>query len=347
MEPFAKHWPELTVGILKPLRPGAMLRHPWLMARFGAVALPSAKMVSRVFRAERAKALFAGIAAHSFLSFDEPLSAAFAVILGAAAHARGWPIPRGGAQSITNALCAHLAMLGGSVKTNSRIEKLSTLAGYDVTLCDVTPVQLLRMVHGRFPARYARKLARYRYGPGVFKVDYALKCPIPWKAAECARAATVHLGGTFAEIAESEAAMRSGRHAERPFVLLSQPTLFDATRSPEGKHIAWAYCHVPNGSTVDMLPALEAQIERFAPGFQDCVLERRVLNPAALEKLNANLIGGDIAGGAVDLRQFFLRPTWRLYATPARDIYLCSSSTPPGAGVHGMCGYNAAKLALK
>ena len=346
MQPFAVHWCELTAGVLQPLRPASLLRHPLLMARFGLTALPSAKLLAGVFKGERAKALFAGIAAHSFLSLDAPLSAAFGVILGAAGHAVGWPIPRSGAQAITDALCAHLASLGGTVRTNTQIESLSSLVGYDFFLCDVTPLQLLRLARNKFPSRYARRLAKFRYGPGVFKVDYALNSPIPWKCHDCARAGTVHLGGTFAEIAASEHAMAHGRHAERPFVLLSQPTLFDPTRAPAGKHIAWAYCHVPNGSTVDMLPALEAQIERFAPGFQDCILERRVLPPAALEKLNANLIGGDISGGAVDFRQFFLRPTWRLYATPDASVYLCSSSTPPGAGVHGMCGYNAAKLAL-
>jgi len=346
-QPFANHWSALANGLLRPLRPQSIVRHPFLMARFGVAALPSAKTLVRLFRGGRAKALFAGIAAHSFLSLDDPLSAAFGIILGAAAHAVGWPIPRGGAQSITNALAAHLASLGGSIHTNSRIENLSTLSAYDVALCDLTPVQLLRVARNRFPARFSRRLAKFRYGPGVFKVDYALHCPIPWKSPDCARAATVHLGGTFAEIAASEHDMARGSHSERPFVLLSQPTLFDPTRAPAGQHIAWAYCHVPNGSTVDMLPALEAQIERFAPGFRDCILERRVLNPAALEKLNANLIGGDISGGAVDFRQFFLRPTWRLYATPDRQIFICSSSTPPGAGVHGMCGHNAAALALR
>lgn len=344
--PFVHRWPELTAAILHPIRPAALFRHPLLMARFAVSALPSARIVAGIFKGERAKALFAGMAAHSFLSLDAPLSASFGVVLGAAAHAVGWPIPRGGAQSITNALCGHLSSLGGTVRTNSRIENLSVLPGYDLYLCDVTPVQLLRLARNRFPLRYARALAKFRYGPGVFKVDYALHSPIPWKSPHCARAATVHLGGSFQEIAASEHDMAHGRHTERPFVILSQPTLFDATRAPAGKHIAWAYCHVPNGSTVDMLPALEAQIERFAPGFRDCVLERCVLTPAALEKGNANLIGGDIAGGAVDLRQFFFRPTWRLYATPDRTIYLCSSSTPPGAGVHGMCGYNAATLAI-
>jgi len=344
MQPFAEHWSDLSAEILRPLR--VFTRHPFLLARFGLAAFPSAKALSNLFRSERTKALFAGLAAHSFLSLDQPLTAAFGITLGAAAHAVGWPIPQGGAQSITNALCGHLAFLGGAVKTSKRIEDLSGLRECDAILCDVTPHQLLRIARNRFPMRFARRLAKFRYGPGVFKVDYALHSPIPWKAADCARAATVHLGGSSQEIAASEYAMSHGRHAERPFVLLAQPSLFDPTRAPAGKHIAWAYCHVPNSSTVDMLEALESQIERFAPGFRDCILARHIFSPAALEEMDANLIGGDISGGAMDLRQFFFRPTWRHYATPLRNVYICSSSTPPGGGVHGMCGYNAAKLAV-
>src|SRR5208337_3667167 len=230
--------------------------------------------------------------------------------------------------SSTNALCAYLAKLGGTVQTSTRVESLAAIGSYDVTLCDVTPRQLLRIAGERLSAAYKRQLENYRYGPGVFKVDYALSSPVPWKASECLRAATVHLGGTMEEIAASEDAMRHGHHAERPFVLLAQPTLFDPSRAPEGCHVAWAYCHVPNGSGFDMLPRLEAQIERFAPGFRDGVLARRVLTPASLESMDANLIGGDIGGGAMDLRQFLFRPTRRQYATSARDVYLCSSSTP-------------------
>jgi phytoene dehydrogenase-like protein len=341
--PFVKHWPALSSEILRPLR--ILPRHPFLLARFGLTAFPSARGLVHLFRSDRTKALFAGLAAHSFLSLNQPLSAAFGVTLGAAAHAVGWPIPRGGAQSITSALSAHLQTLGGTIKTSTLVADLSLLNGYDAILCDVTPHQLLRMARNRFPTRFARRLAKYRYGSGVFKVDYALHHPIPWKASDCARAATVHLGGSFQEIATSEYAMSHGRHADQPFVLLAQPSLFDPARAPAGKHIAWAYCHVPNGSTVDMLEPLESQIERFAPGFRDCVLARRIFSPAALESMDANLIGGDISGGAMDLRQFFFRPTWRHYATPVRNIYLCSSSTPPGGGVHGMCGHNAAKLA--
>jgi phytoene dehydrogenase-like protein len=259
----------------------------------------------------------------------------------------GWPIPKGGAQSIADALCGYLGSLGGEVHVSSKVTELSSLGEYDLALCDVTPRQLLQIAGGRLSSGYRRKLEQYRYGPGVFKVDYALSSPIPWKARECLRSATVHIGGALEELALSEDAMRHGRHAERPFVLLSQPTLFDPSRAPEGKHIAWAYCHVPNSSEFDMLPRLEAQIERFAPGFRDCVLARRVFSPASLEALDANLIGGDIGGGLMNMSQFLFRPTRHFYATSARDIYICSSSTPPGGGVHGMCGYNAAKLALK
>jgi phytoene dehydrogenase-like protein len=345
MQPFADRWSILAAEILRPF--SVFTRHPFLLARFGFVGFPPAKLIAQLFRSERTRALFAGLAAHSFLSLDEPLSSAFGIVLAAAAHAVGWPIPRGGAQSITDALGAHLISLGGALSTSTRIEDLSALSNYDAILCDVTPHQLLRLAPNRFPTRFARSLAKYRYGPGVFKVDYALSSPIPWKAPDCARAATVHLGGSLQEIAASEYDMYHGHHSEKPFVLLAQPTLFDPTRAPAGKHIAWAYCHVPNSSSVDMLPILESQIERFAPGFRDCILARRVFNSAALEKMDANLIGGDISGGAVDLRQFFFRPTWRHYATPARNIYICSSSTPPGAGVHGMCGHNAANQAAR
>jgi phytoene dehydrogenase-like protein len=343
--PLVEHWAELAPAILRPMV--RLPRHPFLLASFGLHALmPAASLAKRCFRSQRTRALFAGLAAHSFLALDEPLSASFGMVLGAAAHAVGWPIPRGGAQSITRALIAHLDQLGGAVRTSNRVDRLDSVGEFDAALCDVSPRQLLRMAAERFTPSYNRRLERYRQGPGVFKVDYALSQPIPWKAAECARAATLHLGGSMEEIAGSEDAMQHGRHAERPFVLLAQPTLFDSGRAPQGKHIAWAYCHVPHGSTFDMLPRLEAQIERFAPGFCDCILARRVFKPADLEAMDANLLGGDIAGGAADWRQFLFRPTWRQYTTPDRAIYICSSSTPPGGGVHGMCGYNAAKLAL-
>lgn len=344
-EPVAKHWSQLAPELLGPVP--LLPRHPLLMARLGLRGFPSArKIANRLFRTERAKALFAGLAAHSVLSLDEPLSSAFGIILGAIAHAIGWPIPRGGAQSITDALCAHLADLGGSLKTNSRVDRLSDLPHYDLILCDITPRQLIQIAGTRLTTDFRQRLERWRYGPGVFKVDYALSQPIPWTAKQCLRAATVHLGGTFDEIAASEHGMRHGWHADKPFMILAQPTLFDPSRAPEGKHIAWTYCHVPNGSTFDMLPRMEAQIERFAPGFRDFVLERRIFAPADLEKMDANLIGGDIGGGAINLPQFIFRPTGKTYSTSDPSIFLCSSSTPPGGGVHGMCGYHAARVAL-
>ncbi len=345
MGPFAEHWVELAPEVLRPVH--LFTRHPLLLARLGLVGFPSATaLAAHRFRNARTKALFAGLAAHSVLALDEPLTASFGVMFGVTAHAVGWPIPRGGSQAISNALCGYLASLGGVLHASTRIDSLDAIGKYDVMLCDVTPRQLLRIAGRRLSSAYQRQLQGYAYGPGVFKVDYALSSPIPWRASECLRAATVHIGGTLEEIAASEDAMRHGRHAERPFVLLSQPTLFDPTRAPQGKHVGWAYCHVPNGSQFDMLERLEAQIERYAPGFRDCVLARRVLSPASLESMDANLVGGDIAGGAMSLRQFLFRPTRRQYATSANDIYLCSSSTPPGGGVHGMCGYNAARLAL-
>jgi phytoene dehydrogenase-like protein len=343
--PFVEHWQEFAPEILQPVH--LFSRHPSLMARFGMVAFRSAESLARGFRDERTRALFAGMAAHSFLKMDDPLSGAFGILLSVSAHAVGWPIPRGGSQSITNALCAHLAKLGGSVKTSTRIENLDALRDYDVLLCDIGPRQLVLIAGKRLSAGYRRRLENYRYGPGAFKVDYALSQPIPWKAKDCERAATVHIGGSFGEIAVSEKAMAMGQLPERPFMILAQPSLFDPTRAPGGKHTAWVYCHVPNGSKFDMLPRMEAQIERFAPGFRDCVLARKVFSPADLEAMDANLVGGDIGGGAMDLRQFLFRPTRMQYATSAKDIYLCSSSTPPGGGVHGMCGYHAARLAVE
>ncbi len=343
--PFVEHWREFAPEVLQPVH--IFSRHPLLMARFGLSAFRSAEsLAASAFRGDRTRALFAGMAAHSFLSMDDTLSGAFGILLAVSAHAVGWPIPRGGSQSITNALCGHLAKLGGKVKSATRIENLEALRGYDVTLCDVTPQQLVRIAGGRLSSGYRQRLEKYRYGPGVFKVDYALSQPIPWKARECERAATVHLGGGFAEIAASEKAMATGQPPEQPFMILAQPSLFDRTRAPSGKHTVWTYCHVPNRASFDMLPRMEAQIERFAPGFRDCVLARKVFSPADLERMDANLVGGDIGGGAMDLRQFLFRPTRMQYATSARDIYLCSSSTPPGGGVHGMCGYHAARLAM-
>jgi phytoene dehydrogenase-like protein len=344
LQPFVEHWPEFAAEVLGPvpLIPG----HPLLMARFGMNAFLSARRIADRFHNQRTRALFAGLAAHSFLSLDEPLSGAFGMLMAIPAHAVGWPVPSGGAQSLTNSLCGYLQKLGGVIKTSSRIEALEQLPGCEMILCDVTPHQLLRIGGERLSENYKNILKRFRYGPGIFKVDYALSSRIPWKAPECGRAITVHLGGSFEEIAASEKAVRSGQASDHPFLLLAQPSLFDPSRAPAGKHTAWAYCHVPNGSQADMLPRLENQIERFAPGFRDCVLERRVFKPADLEGMDANLVGGDISGGVMDIRQFLLRPSWRRYGTSASDIYMCSSSTPPGGGVHGMCGYHAAKMAL-
>jgi phytoene dehydrogenase-like protein len=344
MQLFVKHWKEFAPQILGPV--SFLPRNPLLMAHFGMLALQSAHSLARRFRDQRTRALFAGLAAHSFLSLDEPLSAAFGILLAVPAHAVGWPIPRGGAQSITNALCGVLATFSSKVSVSSPVQNLAVLKNYDLTLCDLTPRQLLKVGEQRLSESYQRQLASYRYGAAVFKVDYALNAPIPWKAAECSRAATVHLGGSFEQIAESEKAVRSGEHPERPFVLLAQPSLFDSSRAPAGKHTAWAYCHVPNGSRVDMLQKLEDQIERFAPGFRDRILARRGFSPADLESMDANLVGGDIGGGLMDLGNFLFRPTRQHYATSAPDVYICSSSTPPGGGVHGMCGYHAAKMAL-
>ncbi|MGH7962137.1 MAG: phytoene desaturase family protein [Candidatus Binatia bacterium] len=345
MGPLATDWERLKVDLLGPLR---WPRHPLALARFGLHALRSASSVAKsVFTGDHARALFAGMAAHSMLPLERLATAAFGLVLGIAGHAVGWPVPRGGAQRITDALAAYLRSLGGVIVIGTRVESLDTLPPAKAILCDVTPRQLLRIAGNRLPAAYQHKLKRYRYGVAAYKVDWALASPIPWTATACTRAGTVHLGGTLKEIAAAERAPWQGKPAEQPFVLLAQPSLFDATRAPAGKHTAWAYCHVPNGSTVSMVDRIEAQIERFAPGFRTRVLARSILTPADLERHNANLVGGDINGGVQDLRQLFLRPTLRLYTTPAQGLYLCSSSTPPGGGVHGMCGYFAARVALR
>ena len=292
----------------------------------------------------RARALFAGLGAHSFLPLESPISASFGLVLGVAAHAVGWPIPQGGAQSIADALVTCLRKSGGTVTTNAPVQSLRDLG--DLKLLDVTPRQFLSLGGEDIPPSFRRQLQRYRYGPGVFKVDWALSQPIPWRAAECLRAGTVHLGGTFDEIAASERQPAAGKVSDRPFVLLSQPTLFDPSRAPAGKHVAWAYCHVPNAWSGSALQAIESQVERFAPGFRDCILARAVFNTEAMQEWNGNLVGGDINGGSFAGLQFFLRPTWRQYGTPLPGVYLCSSSTPPGGAVHGMCGYWAARWAL-
>jgi phytoene dehydrogenase-like protein len=299
------------------------------------------------FRDECARALFAGMAAHSMLPLEDVPSAAFGLVLAITAHAVGWPIVRGGSQKIADALAEHLRSLGGEIQTAQKVNNVDQLRANSVALFDVSPRQLVEIAGSRFSTGFLQKLSKYRYGPGVCKVDWALDAPIPWTAKDCARAGTVHIGGTLDEIAASERAAWNGVHSSAPFVLLSQPTLFDPSRAPAGKHTAWAYCHVPNGSDVDMSATIETQIERFAPGFRARILARNILLAKDLQNHNANLIGGDVGGGAANLGQFFLRPTWRLYSTSAKGIYICSASTPPGGGVHGLCGHLAARRALR
>ncbi len=342
--PLVREAEPLFRELLGPLRTP---RRPLLLARFGLSGLRSATGLARSrFEGERARALLAGSAAHSMLSLRTPASAAHGLVLTAGAHAVGWPVARGGSQRLADALVAELARLGGTLETGRRVDSLDELdAG--VALLDVAPRELLRMAGERLPARYRRGLERYRPGPGIFKLDWALDGPIPWTAPEAARGGTVHLGGTLDEIASAEHDVSRGLHPDRPFVLLVQPTLFDATRAPAGKHTAWAYCHVPNGSRVDMTAAIEAQVERFAPGFRDLVAARAAMDTAEVERRNSNYVGGDINGGLQDLRQLFTRPVARPvpYSTPLPGVFLCSASTPPGGGVHGMCGWWAARAA--
>ena len=346
MRPASERWGDFAEDALRP--PLHVPRHPLLMARFGAhAALPATSLVSR-FYGNRTRALFAGLVGHSLLAFDQLMSSAAGLMLGATAPAVGWPVARGGAQSITNALMRRLEECGGVVHTGRRIETLDELDTRDaIVMCDITPRQLLRIAGAQLTPAYRRVLERFRFGPGAYKIDYALSEPIPWKAAECRRAMTVHVGGTFEEIAQAEFEVWSGRQAERPYLLVAQPSLFDNTRAPAGKHTAWAYCHVPNGAKEDRTTAIENQIERFAPGFRDCVLARRVFAPADLERMDANLVGGDVNAGEFSLKQVILRPGVRAYRTGTQGLYLCSASTPPGGGVHGMCGYHAARAALR
>jgi phytoene dehydrogenase-like protein len=346
MEPIARDFDRLVGSLLGPPR---LPRHPVALAGFGLRALRSARgLAEGLFRGERAKGFFAGNAAHSFLPMEQAPSASFGLVLSAVGHAAGWPFPKGGAQKIADALVSYLRSLGGEVYTGVRVGSVEEVPRTRAVLFDVTPRQLLKIAGKHFTGRYRCALERYRYGPGVFKVDLALDGPIPWRAEECLRAGTIHIGGTLDEISAGEAAVSRGEHPERPFVLLAQQSLFDASRAPEGKHTVWAYCHVPNGSTFDMTGRIEAQIERFAPGFKDRILARSTMGPADLQRINANHVGGDINGGLMDFRQLFTRPAVRLtpYSTPARGLYICSSSTPPGGGVHGMCGYSAARAAL-
>ncbi|HSJ74450.1 MAG TPA: NAD(P)/FAD-dependent oxidoreductase [Miltoncostaeaceae bacterium] len=347
MGPLARKAEALIAAVLAPpLRPP---RHPLALARFAPVGLRSAIGLGRRFSGEGGRALLAGMAAHSFRPLDAPVTGGFGLLLAMLGHAVGWPVVRGGSGRLADAMAARLVALGGEIETGRLVTSLDGLPPARAVLLDVAPRQALGIVGARLPAAYRRRLARYRHGPGAFKVDWALAGPIPWRAPECARAATVHLGGTMAEIAASEAAVAAGEHPEHPFVLLAQQTVADPGRAPEGGHTAWAYCHVPNGSPVDMTERVERQVERFAPGFRDLVLARAVRPPARLERENPNYVGGDITGGLQDLRQILARPVARPdpYATPAAGVYLCSSSTPPGGGVHGMCGHLAARSALR
>jgi phytoene dehydrogenase-like protein len=343
MRPLAEGFEALVDDLLMPVI--HMPHHPLRLAAFGPQALLPASVLARVrFSGARARALFAGMSAHSVLPLSTAGSAAVGLVLMAAGHAVGWPIAGGGAQTITDSLADYLLSLGGSIETGHEVMQLSASDGQShLTLADVTPPQLLHIAGDALPATFRRQLLNFKMGAGAFKVDYALSEPIPWKAKECARAATVHVGGTMEEIEASE----RGFNSDRPFVLVVQPSLFDPSRAPRGKHTAWAYCHVPNGSLADHLPSLEDQLNRFAPGFRDCILARKVWPPATLEKWNPNLVGGDVSAGKMNLKQLVFRPTPQLYKTPLRGLYLCGASTPPGGGVHGMPGYLAARMALR
>lgn len=347
MEPFVHKWPAMARQLLGPPRLPA---DPILMARFGVRGLRSAAAFARnTFNGERARALFGGLAAHSTLSLSSPYTAAFGLILGIAGHAVGWPLAKGGSQAIADSLAGYLESLGGEIAAGLEIAKMSDLPPASAYLFDVSPRVLVRIAGNRLPSRYVRRLLGFRHGPGVFKIDYALDGPMPWKDPRIAEAATVHIGGTFEEIARSEEEVTNNLHPEKPFVLVTQPSLFDPSRAPAGTHTLWAYCHVPNNSDVDMTHRIEAQIERFAPGFRDLILERHTMGCREFQSYNANYIGGDISGGAHNGMQLFFRPVARAnpYATPASDVFICSASTPPGAGVHGMCGFHAARTVLR
>ena len=346
IQPIVNDWPAIAPDALGSLH---IPKHPLAMARFGLKALRSALFVAGQFETEKAKGLFAGMAAHSMQPLTNLSSAATALVLLSAGHLKGWPLPKGGSQQIANALVSYFVSLGGKIETNTYINSLDQLPSSNAVLFDVTPRQLLQIAGHRFSDIYKWQLERYRYGMGVFKIDWALDGPVPFINDDCRRAGTVHLGNTLSEIAASEQLTWNGSHPEKPFVLMAQQSLFDSSRAPEGKHTAWAYCHVPNGSTEDMTEAIENQIERFAPGFRDRILAKHTMNTAQVEEYNPNYIRGDINGGAFDITQLFTRPAlrWSPYRTSAKGLYICSSSTPPGGGVHGMCGYHAAKRALK
>ena len=347
MAPLARAWPSLAIDVLAPLH---MPKHPLLLGRFAMHGVQTAeRLVRHQFSEPQARALFGGIASHAMQPFSHLGTAAIALVLAAAGHRVGWPIPRGGARRIAEALGSYFTKLGGRIETGTSVTSLSELPSVRAMLLDLTPRQVLRVADRQLPSRYKRALGRFQYGPGVFKVDWALADVVPWRDVQCRQAGTLHLGGSFEELAASEKSIAQGEHPERPTILVSQPSSFDQTRAPAGKHVLWGYCHVPNGSTVDMLPRIEAQIERFAPGFRDRVLARHVMTTADLEAHNPNLVGGDVGSGANTLAQIFLRPVprWHPCKTPVKGLYICSASTPPGGGVHGMCGYHAAKTALE
>ncbi|RPD47917.1 NAD(P)/FAD-dependent oxidoreductase [Hymenobacter sediminis] len=345
LEPLVAAWSGLANDVLGPLQ---LPHHPLDMARFGLSALQPATWLTKRFQTKEARGLFAGMAAHAIQPLSNLTTSAIGLVLLTAAHRQGWPLPKGGSQAIAEALVAHFRALGGTVETGTYVRSLSQLPAAKAVLLDVTPAQLLQIAGHSLSAVYQWQLRRYRYGMGVFKIDWALDGPIPFTAEECRQAGTVHLGGTLEEINTSENAASQGAHPERPFVLLAQQSLFDATRAPAGKHTAWAYCHVPNGSTADMTDAIERQVERFAPGFRDRIIGRHTFNTRQLEAYNPNYVGGDINGGLLDVTQLFTRPALRAspYRTSKTGLYLCSSATPPGGGVHGMCGYHAARQAL-
>lgn len=346
IKPLTRDWPALAKDILGPLHfPG----NPAALVKFGLNALTSAKFLSKRFVTKKAKGLWGGMAAHSIQPLSNIASSAIGLVLLTTGHVKGWPIPKGGSQSIANALANYFVSIGGKIQTGFNVESLAQLPASHALLFDVTPKQLLKIAGQKFSSIYKWQLNRYRYGMGVFKIDWALDEAIPFTADECRLAGTVHLGNTFEEIAGSELQTSKGEIAGKPFILLAQQSLYDPSRAPVGKHTAWAYCHVPNGSQVDMTDAIEKQVERFAPGFRDRILARSTMNTFQMQAYNPNYIGGDINGGVIDISQLFTRPALRFspYGTSAKDIYICSSSTPPGGGVHGMCGYHAAKRALK
>ena len=346
LKPLVRSWPGMAPDVLAPLH---FPEHPIDMAAFGLNALRSASSLAGKFKTKAARGLWAGMAAHSLQPLTNLSTSAIGLVLMAAGHLKGWPVPLGGSKEIANALASYFLSLGGKIETGINVRYMSDIPPSQAVLFDLTPRQILKIAGERFSSIYKWQLQRYRYGMGVFKIDWALDGPVPFTASECRKAGTVHLGNTFEEIEKGEELTSKGRHPEKPFVLLAQQSLFDPSRAPEGKHTAWAYCHVPNGSEVDMTDAIEKQVERFAPGFRDLILAKHTMNTREMEAYNPNYIGGDINGGVIDIGQLFTRPALRSspYRTSARGIYICSSSTPPGGGVHGMCGYHAAKQVLK